>query len=199
MNKEKTGVPGLYIRRLTLTLHDIQRHRRLANYLLRLYRYTGIAKTFSPITNQILCSLPTLSFVPAFLQAYTLCRFNELEQINLSDIKTAACMTIISSKGEHTRSVPAFPVFKAPTLRSLDPKTKIIVISYDKYKHDIKVCLRFTHFVYQENILDCTHIFRHLEASWKFQQGSKISDISKLLGHKSVKTTGKYIHKTWKF
>jgi len=159
----------------------------------------GIAKGFSPTTNQILCSLPTLSFVPAFLQAYTLCRFNELEQISILTIKTASPILIVSSKGEHTRLVPSFPVFMTPTLQALDPKTKILVISYDKYKHDVKVSLKFTNFSYEENILDCTHIFRHLEASWKYSQGIKVSHISKLLGHKSVKTTGKYIHKEWRF
>jgi len=199
MKKEKTGVPGLYLRRLNITLPDIHRHRRLENYLQLLYRHSGIAKTFSLFTNQILCSISHLSFVPAFLQTYTLCRFNELDQINIDSMKSSLPFIIKSSKGSSEREIPALPDFRPKLLRNVDPSSMIFVISYDKYKCDISRAKQFIELPTIKNILDSTHIFRHLEASFKKSQGFTNLQISKLMGHTSIKTTSKYIHEEFKF
>jgi integrase len=59
---------------------------------------------------------------------------------------------------------------------------------------DIKKSCRLCGIPEQKNILDCTHIFRHIEASWMNAQKIPLSDISYKLGHESDKSTSKYIH-----
>ncbi|MBA7541199.1 hypothetical protein ES705_33506 [subsurface metagenome] len=195
----KIGIPGVIEKRLNINLTDIHRHRRLSNYLLLLWRHSGIAHSFSPITNGILSTIGSLTFVPAFLQAWTLCRYNELRFISILAIKGHSPFFIKSSKGSLDRQVNPLPVYKIATLRGIDPAAKVLVVSYDKYSHDIKQAQRFINMPDTKNILDKTHIFRHLECTWRKQQGESTKEISGFMGHKSDKTTLKYIHKDWKF
>lgn len=180
---------------ITLTIQDITRHRRLLNYIQLLYRHTSLKKSFSPLSCQILQLLPPLSFVPAFFQIYTLCRYNELAQLPIELIKSREPLIIKSSKSKHKRTVDPLPVFKYNLLGSLDPRTYISVVSYDKYKSDIKKSKRYLNLPEKIGILDCTHIFRHIEATFKFSKGVEKKQIGYLLGHSNIKTTDSYIHK----
>jgi len=139
--------------------------------------------------------LPPLSFVPAFLQIYTLSRYNELWQILLCDIRERLPIEIRSSKSKHVRLIDPLPFYKPDLLHSIDPRTFVSVISYDKYKMDIKKVKGFLGLTQDIGILDCTHIFRHIEATFKSSRGDDHKSISNQLGHSNPKTTLKYIHK----
>lgn len=187
-------IPRVHHNRSTLTIQDMNRHRMLLNYLLRLYAISGIAHQISPTSNSILCRLPNLSFVPAFFQVWTLCRYGELDQIRMQDVKSNMPFVIRSSKSKHVRTVPPLPMRQPSILRQLSLQTKINVNGYDAYsdslirvKKDIGLELLPGH-------LDLTHIFRHLEASWMFLHGVPVPDISYKLGHIIDKTTQQYIH-----
>jgi len=178
-----------------LTIQDVQRYRRLLNYITLIYRNTPIKKSFSPLSCSILNLLPPLSFVPAFFQVYTLARYNELSQISIDLLKSREPIVIKSSKSKHIRSILPLPVYKPSLLGSLDPKTFISVSSYDKYKNDIIKAKRYLGLTQEIGILDCTHIFRHIEATFMSLKGIDKKLISYRLGHSNLSTTDKYIHK----
>jgi len=191
----QTGVPGIYTRRLSVSISDIQKHRRLLNYIKLYYRRNYGSFNFSPHIYNILNSIPSLSFVPSFFLAYTLCRINELVQINVPVIKKLKPFEIHSSKSSHIRSVPGFSPYKIKTLNAVDDCTLLMVISYDSLKNSIKSSRDALNIFIPGSGLDCTHIFRHLQASFLSSQGVPIDEISYKLGHMIEKTTHQYIHK----
>jgi len=184
----------LYPPSTSITIHNIQSHRRLHNYLRQLYRKNKRDFDFSPEIMTILEFVPHLCFVPCFLLAYTCCRVGELKQINISDLLQGKSIKIKSSKSKHIRSVPALPIFNPILLRSIDPKTMIIVVSYDHLKNSIRQAKKRGNLPSIENILDLTHIFRHYTATWMNDHGFHIDYISEKLGHLNTETTRKYIH-----
>jgi len=178
----------------SLTINDVTRHRRLLNYLLLYSRHSGFKNEICPYSWAILNTVPPLSFVPAFIQIWTGCRYNEIFQVLIDDIRCNNPVLINSSKSKNKKYIPQLHLYKPNLLRSLDPATSVCVTSYDKYKNDIIKAKNFHKIQVPKNILDATHIFRHLEASWKSNLNLPLSDISSYLGHDSDKTTLSYIH-----
>ncbi|MBA7577307.1 hypothetical protein ES708_19156 [subsurface metagenome] len=186
-------VPHVHYNRSTLTIQDMHRHRQLLNYLLQLYINAGISNQISPESSMVLGGLTNLSFVPAFFQVWTLCRYGELNQIRMEDVKSNSPFVIRSSKSKHVRTVPALPFRQPAILRQLSLQTKLNVSGYDAYSDSLARVKKILGLELLPGHLDCTHIFRHLEASWMFDQGIPISDISYKLGHLSDQTTHQYI------
>ncbi len=185
--------PGVHYNRQTHTIQDMNRHRMLLNYLLLLYANSGITDQISPVSNMILRDISHLSFVPAFFQVWTLCRFGELEQIKIQDVKTNSYFEIHSSKSKHIRLIPRLPLRQPAILRQLSLQTKLNVTGYDAYSDALTRVKKRIGLELLPGHLDCTHIFRHLEASWMYDQGVPISEISYKLGHIIDKTTHQYI------
>jgi len=190
---------GVVYSKINITLHDIHAHRILFSLIKKFWLTYPGTKYFSPISVEILNNLPLLSFVPAFFQLWTLCRFCELKQIKISSIKNSANFDILSSKSDHQRSVPFLPLDPPEEVRKIKDKTKLIVVSYDSYKDSIIRAKTTIGFSPAAGILDCTHIFRHLEASFLYKKGVSLSNISYKMGHLHDKTTLEYIHKDWNF
>jgi integrase len=71
----------------------------------------------------------------------------------------------------------------------------INVISYDSYKISINRVKKSASLYIGDGTLEVSHIWRHIEASWMFDQGIPIDEISYKLGHLSRKTTEGYIRK----
>jgi hypothetical protein len=194
---ETLPVPaGVYRRRLNVSQVDIYRSRRLLNYMKCYYRRYATSIGFSPSTYAILESLPSLSFVPSFFLAYTLCRINELEQVTVALLKSHQPIEIHSSKSDHIRQVPPLELFKPRDLQSVTDNTMIMAITYDSLKTSIRTCKNHLNISLPSGCLDCTHIFRHLEATHMCDQHVPLSTISYKLGHKLENTTLKYIHTT---
>jgi len=192
--KNKGQVTHVYKQVMNVSMADITRHRRLYGYLITLFRNGCFRSSISPLSHDLLENISTLSFVPGLLQAWTCCRFCELKQIGIQNIMTNSPFVIKSSKSDHIRSVNRLPLQQLPQFRKLNPSTKILVVSYDSYKNSIKQARRRLQMVKIKSILDCTHIWRHFEASWKFSQGVSLANISNCLGHVSDQTTRGYIH-----
>jgi len=189
------GVPGVYTRRLNVTTGDVASNRRLCNYLkIYLRRYASF-HNFSPLTLKILNSVPSLAFAPCFVLAWTLIRINEISQIDLPGLKSLSDILIKSSKSDHIKTVSPLHSYKIKTLNAVPNHTRILVISYDSLKNSIKSARSQHDIVIGNSALDCTHIFRHLEASWMFKCGVDPHTISSRLGHKMDATTRQYIHK----
>ncbi len=162
----KTGVPGIYTRRLSVTINDITRHRRLLNYVKMYFsRFSGHLK-FAPEVYSILRSLNSLSFVPCFFLAYSCCRISELNQITVPILKSRTPFDLLSSKSSHVRSIPGFSDFKVKTLLSIPDDASLLVISYDQLKLSIKSARIKNNISLPDGKLDCTHLFRHLQASY---------------------------------
>ena len=192
--KNKGQVTHIYKQVIDISMADITRHRRLYGYLITLFRNGCFKKSISPLSHQLLENISTLTFVPGLLQAWTCCRFCELKQIGIQNIMTNSPFVIKSSKSDHIRSVNRLPLQQLPQLRKLNPSTKILVVSYDSYKNSIKQARRRLKMIKINGILDCTHVWRHFEASWQFSQNVPLANISHCLGHVSDKTTLGYIH-----
>lgn len=186
--------PSIYHRRLVVNNNDIMMHRRLLNYIHRYYIHNFTSLDFSPNIHKILEFIPSLCFVPCFFLAYTLCRYNELSQITIKDIRGGSPFEIKSSKSKHIRTVPALFHFKLPALRQINPSTKLIVIGYDHLRNGIIQSRSRNNIQLPKTSLDVTHIFRHLQSSYLFSIGVPVSDISYKLGHETDKTTMQYIH-----
>lgn len=184
----------LYPAEISISIQDVQRHRRLYNYLLQYWRNNMRFLDFPTSVSLILSFVPQLCFVPCFLLAYTCCRVGELKQIKISDIKKSKPIIIKSSKSKHVRSVPALKSWNPDLLRNIDPKVMIVVVSYDHLKNSIRQAKKRANIPPIFNILDLTHIFRHLTATFMNSQGIDISIISDKLGHLNKETTAKYIH-----
>jgi len=184
----------VYHRRLNVTTQDIACYRTLLNYLLCLYRSGSFKTLISPLSRILLDNLSTLSFVPGLLQAYTCCRFNELDQIGVHIIKTNSPFIIKSSKSDHIRSIRRLPLQREPQLRNISSASRILIVSYDSYKNSIKKSKNRFDIFNIKGILDCTHIWRHLEASWMAEQKIPIAEISYRMGHLCDQTTLQYIH-----
>ena len=193
----KGQVTRAYHQRLDISIVDITLHRRLYSYLISLFMDGCFKNQISPLSHSILGGLPSLAFVPGLLQAYTCCRYCELSQIGVHLIKTNSPFVIKSSKSDHIRSENRFSLQHPDQLRRINPATKILVISYDSYKNSIIKAKRPFKFIQIMDILDCTHIWRHIEASWQYSRGVALADISNHLGHVSHSTTQKYIHRDW--
>ena len=177
-----------------VVMSDVQSHRRLLNWFRLYYRAHQSILGLSPLSHKIIQSVSSLSFVPTFLLAWSLCRVNELHQIDVQGLKSFERILLISSKGGHERYLAPFQKFKLPLLRSVPDNTCINILSYDALARQIKSARIRNNIELPGNQLDCTHIFRHIEASWAFHLGIPIDDISYMLGHKMNETTRKYIH-----
>jgi len=178
----------------SLTIQDINKHRRLLNYFQLYTRHSGFINKHSPLSLAILKTLPNLSFVPAFIQIWTGCRYNEIFQVRIEDIKSNNSIEIKSSKSKNKKLIPPLSLFRPNLLRSIDISTPICVSSYDKYKNDIIKAKSLLELFFPQNILDCTHVFRHIEASFLHSRNCSLSEISDYLGHDSNKTSSSYIH-----
>jgi len=77
-------------------------------------------------------------------------------------------------------------------IRALLSATMINVISYDSYKISINRAKKDIGLSKDGRILDVSHIWRHIEASWMSDQGIPIEEISKKMGHLNYKTTKGY-------
>ena len=177
-----------------ITIQDVQKHRRLYNYLLQYWRHNMRDLNFPIPTDVILHCVPQLCFVPCFLLAHTCCRFGELRQIKISDIRNRKMIQIESSKGKHTRLIPSLSDFNPRLRESIDPKTLVRVVSYDHLKNAIQKAKHRGKLPSIPSILDSTHVFRHYEATHLHSQGFDIDLISERLGHLNKETTLKYIH-----
>ncbi|MBA7664085.1 hypothetical protein ES703_72136 [subsurface metagenome] len=187
------GCTHVYHRRIEISTQDVHRHQELCNYLRRMYLDCRLDIAISPISNLLLNNLPTLSFVPALLQVWTLCRYNELKQISFQSIKHNLSYSIKSSKSDHLRTIKPFPWWDPISLRRLSDSTMINVISYDSYKISINRAKKAIALTKDVGILDVSHIWRHVEASWMSDQGIPIDEISSKMGHLCHKTTAGYI------
>jgi len=196
MNTEqsKKSNSPLYSQETSISIQDVQAHRRLHNYLVQYWRRNHDKLDFPVETSLILRFVPSLCFVPCFLLAYTCCRVGELKQIKISDIKKRKPIIIKSSKSSHVRTVPPLEIFKPKLLRSISLKTMITVVSYDHLKNAIRQAKKRASIHMPNNSLDLTHIFRHLSATYLFNSGVDISTISEKLGHLNPETTKTYIH-----
>lgn len=190
------GCTRIYYRRLVISNQDVHRHQELYNYLRRTYLDCHINKLISPISDVLLNNLPTLAFVPALLQVWTLCRYGELEQISFKSIKKNESFIIKSSKSKHTRTINPFPCRDPDQLHRLPSVTMVNVISYDSYKNSINRAKRNISLATNLDILDVSHIWRHIEASWMSDQGIPLEEISEKMGHLCHNTTKGYIHPT---
>lgn len=175
-------------------IHDVQRHRRLYNYLIGYYRHNMKYPRFPIQTCFILEFIPQLCFVPCFLLAYTCCRVGELKQIKISDIRTGNPIVIKSSKSKHIRTVPALSNFRPHIRMSIDQRTLVVVVSYDHLRNAIHQAKKRAKLPRINGSLDVTHVFRHYEATCLHSKGVDIELISERLGHLSNDTTLKYIH-----
>lgn len=178
-----------------ISIADVKRHRLLANWLLQLYRGRGKEFNFSPLTRDIFAKLPPLCFSASFLLAYLKCRFSELSQIKITDLKNGLPFEIKSSKSSHIRHIKPFPLFKKDILLNIPNKTPVVLVSYNQLKMSIRRARAEVFKFHVPDIQDCTHIFRHLEASHLRFQKVPMIDISYKLGHLNPKTTSRYIHK----
>lgn len=179
---------------ININIQDVQRHRRLYNYFIGYYRNNTKYLRFPVPTRLILEFIPQLCFVPCFLLAYTCCRVGELKQIKVSDIRKRNPITIKSSKSKHVRAVPAFSDFRPNIRMSIDPKTMMMVVSYDHLKNAIHQAKKRAKLPSINGALDVTHVFRHYEATYLHSKGVDIAYISERLGHLNNETTLKYIH-----
>ncbi|MBA7540738.1 hypothetical protein ES705_33040 [subsurface metagenome] len=186
------GCTHVYLRRLEISRQDVHRHQDLFNYLRLMYLDGCLSAQISPISDALLNCLPTLSFVPALLQVWTLCRYNELKQISFQTIKRNEPFVINSSKSKHTRTIKPFPWYAPGKLRKLSNLTMINVVSYDSYKISINRAKKAIALNADSGILDVSHIWRHIEASWMYELGIPLEDISYKMGHLNSKTTRGY-------
>ncbi|MCK5561931.1 MAG: site-specific integrase [Thermoplasmata archaeon] len=184
----------LYPSKTDITIIEVQKHRRLYNYLIQYWRHNKKTLEFPPSADLILKYVPQLCFVPCFFLAYTLCRVGELKQISITDIIKRKPFEIKSSKSKHVRIVPPLLDFSPALRNSIHPKTFIYVVSYDHLKNAIRGSKIRSKLAPIENILDLTHIFRHLSATFMFNNCVDIDTISYKLGHMNKDTTLKYIH-----
>ena len=70
----------------------------------------------------------------------------------------------------------------------------IYVVSYDHLKNSIRQAKKRANITPVNEILDLTHIFRHLTATYMHKKGIEIDIISEKLGHLNKDTTLQYIH-----
>lgn len=190
----KNRVSPLYPQSINITITEVQKHRRLLNYIIRLWRRNMKELDFPPEVNMILRFVPQLCFVPCFLLAYSCCRVGELKQIKIQSIIKNKDFCIRSSKSKHIRTIPALVNFSPEVRLSLDPKTMTCVVSYDHLKNAIRQAKKRGNISPVDNILDLTHIFRHLTATHMHRKGIELNVISEKLGHLNQDTTLQYIH-----
>ncbi|MBA7577372.1 hypothetical protein ES708_19223 [subsurface metagenome] len=184
----------LYNRGVNITISDVQSHRRLCSFFKQYWRHNRHSLNFPCYTDVILSFVPQLCFVPCFLLAYTCCRVGELKQIKMYSIRNLKRIKIKSSKSKHVRYVPAFVDFRPEQRLSINPKTMLMVVSYDNLKHSIVQAKKRGNCPSLKSALDVTHVFRHYEATRLFKKGVDISVISNRLGHLDKNTTLCYIH-----
>lgn len=193
---DPTRVPPvpLYNKGVSITIQDVQSHRRLCSYLKQYWRHNRHSLDFPSPTEVILSFVPQLCFVPCFLLAYTCCRVGELNQIKISSIRNLKRIKIQSSKSKHFRYVPALVDFRPGQRLSINPKTMLMVCSYDHLKHSIIQAKKRGNLPRIDSALDLTHSFRHYEATYLNSKGVDLAIISNRLGHLDKKTTLCYIH-----
>lgn len=190
-----TKRPGKNTSRLHVDLRAMHDHRLLLNYLRQYYAKNLDHLDFPPETMVILESLPDLCFVPCFLMAWSLCRYSELSQLNVGRLKARYRVTIKSSKGGHLRTIAPMREFRDSQLQSLADDAPLIVVGYDRIRSSLNSIRDHFNFRLDQDILDSTHIFRHIQATYMFEQKIPMNIISDKLGHFHKSTTLRYIHK----
>jgi hypothetical protein len=173
---------------------DIRRHRTLVNFVRRYMAASDLPYWMSPLSYIICESVSSLSVVPCWMMAYTSCRYNELEQVDVGSVIHNTDIDITSSKGGHQRTIPNYMNLFPGIREKIHPQSLICCASYDYLCRDI-LRVRDDHDIdISDSCLSATHIFRHLNATWMHQSGYNLDDISYMLGHSRAETTKRYIH-----
>ncbi len=133
-------------------------------------------------------------------------RISEVVNLKLADI-TATELRIAPSKNGATRTVPLVPRCKRaiddllPTLRWFLRRAPLphdwLFPSNDPANHMNKMTIStfFTHVARKLNYVNITaHSLRHTYATLILQHGANTPHIQKLLGHKHLNTTQRYLH-----
>lgn len=185
-------------RKRGLMITDVSDHRKILSIIFNHFRLNSKSYGFSPWINSILFALPRLSFVPCFLLSYLTCRYGELKQVSMADLKSDDAFIVSSSKSKHKRVIPAFAPDLITQLSTINDDTQIHVSSYSQIKKNISESRHFNIPKTDKSIQDCTHIFRHLQATWWMENNVDKSDISYRLGHTNPRTMEQYIHDEYK-
>ena len=147
-----------------------------------------------PLSVRILGEVPPRSLVPAWLLAWTRCRWSELAQIDVRDIREGRPMHLRAVKGSKPRHAPKLPLLAQRHLASISPATPLCTVRYDTLIQDIDLARHAAHVYLPEGAKDKTHLFRHLWASWRAAHGASIEAIADGLGHRSTDSTLHYVH-----
>lgn len=194
MSRDVSNRPNKYNHVFSVSSTDIERYRKLLNWFKQYHRRFSSAENWPSSVLRILDNVSDLSFVSAYMLAWTCCRSAELKQISFEQIQYFTSFEIKSSKSKHVRIVKPLHSFKFRTLTSLHQSTPISVVSYDQLRNSIKKARDVAGVSLPDGALNCTHIFRHLIASHYAKNNVSIAEISNILGHSSHKTTEQYIH-----
>lgn len=178
----------------SLFVTQLERSLSLANVLLTCLDHSVESGDLDPISYNILLKTPRLSRLEAIIQAWTCCRYSEIDYVDLNAMISGKRLCVYQPKNKGNRYVDPFPFFDIIPNHYLDVNYRVRYISYDSYQRSIARCVPEHVGSVLSACNDKTHIFRHLRASYFYSIGFNISDISTFFGHKSRDATIRYIH-----
>lgn len=103
-------------------------------------------------------------------------------------------VTITAKKGSKKRVIELTTDEERLAWRRLHSCYHLTLVSYDVVLSQIKAACRINNIGLPDGAHDGTHIFRHLRASWRADEGWPIERIQAELGHVSPGSTEQYIH-----
>jgi integrase len=157
-------------------------------------RYIASRKRISPVAASVVCSLfPRHQLLAGIICEYSL-RFSEALSLSAQDVYCSKTLIIHQGKtGVRKRinnncrvsyfdcSVPSGSDLLFPS-------------SYDALRRDIQCKLPQPWRSYSHQFCDATHIFRHMNATFYFENGVSVNKIAIILGHNSLDSVACYLH-----
>lgn len=166
--------------------------RRLAPYLRSCAQDLSARGFMSPAAVRLLDYLPDIAQPIAVVLAWTYCRWAELEYLDIGQVQRGGPIDVAATKGSADRIAPrARPVLHAPDQW---PATVpgLATTSYDTLCASIAHARDRAGITLPDHAYSYTHLFRHLHASWRAEQGWTIDEIRDEMGHRSARSTAHY-------
>lgn len=148
----------------------------------------------SPWSYDIVTMCADWSRAEAALLAWTVARWSELATIDPLRCARGSTIYLSCGKTQSRRRLEPVPEEVRSEWQAVRPGTIPADIPATTARRQIRAAANAAGVRRLRGAQDSTHIFRHLRASWRAEQGWSLDAIAEELGHASTESTQHYIH-----
>jgi integrase len=172
----------------------LEHHRRIHGSVISAISKAAENQYIDCISFRICRSVNYLATLPCTLLALFSLRYSELFDLDFNELRTKKRIKIYQGKNKSFKWHDNTYLYDSLSHLDFDFTSPIVVVTYDYIKRQIRKAKASAGLRTSTKILDDTHLFRHLTASWLNHLNCSDKEISKRLGHKDPISNQSYIH-----